>query len=89
MADDEEKLLQETAGEVLETMLEAAEANELCPHCVGVDLIYMIAKEISANIDSDQGDLFVALHQGVADGENERAAREQRPASDDTGWTVH
>ncbi len=78
------------AGQLLERMLAEAETKDLCPHCVGLELIYQIARAIAANMNVDPGELFREVHLGVGDGELDSEAREaggeEAPKKD---WTVH
>jgi hypothetical protein len=80
----------ELAVQLLETMLAEAQAKDLCPHCVGLELIYQVARAIGANMNVDPGELFRELHLGLGDGEIDREAREagdeEAPEKD---WTVH
>ncbi len=86
--DHEQRAIQETASEIIDRLVELVDARDICPHCVGIDVIYLIAKEIALNMDSvDPGELFAAVHLGLADGEVERS--DQGAPEISGGWTVH
>ncbi len=78
------------AVRLLESMLAEAETKDLCPHCVGLELIYQVARAIGANMSVDPGELFREVHLGLGDGDIDRETRE--PGDEEApekGWTVH
>jgi hypothetical protein len=78
------------AAKLMEQMLSDAGKDDLCPHCVGLELIYLIAKEMTANTEVDPGELFNAVHIGIRDGEDEAVASEDSAAPPQgSGWTLH
>lgn len=78
------------AAKLMEQMLSDAGKDDLCPHCVGLELIYLIAKEMTANTEVDPGELFNAVHIGVRDGEDEAAASEDSAEPPQgSSWTLH
>ncbi len=86
--DQEQRAIQQTASDIIDRLVELVEDRDVCPHCVGIDVIYLIAKEIALNMDAvDPGELFAAVHLGLADGEVER--RDQGTPESSGGWTVH
>jgi hypothetical protein len=84
--------ISELAGKILQQMLEEAEKGDLCPHCVGLDLIYYIAREMTAYTETDPGELFRIMHIGIVEGEDLQGEGEgEKGEDDDSGpsWTVH
>lgn len=83
----------ELATRLLEKMLADAGADDLCPHCVGLELIYLVAKEMTANTDVEAGELFNAVHMGISDGDLEpdqdAEAAESSADGGGSGWTLH
>jgi len=80
------------AAKLMEQMLSDSGKDDLCPHCVGLELVYLIAKEMTANTDVDPGELFNAVHVGIRDGEDEPAEGEENaspPRGSGSGWTLH
>lgn len=80
----------ELASKLLESMLQEAGDDDLCPHCVGLELIYLVAREMTANTDVEPGELFNAVHAGITDGD--ALPEEGAPAAEregGKGWTVH
>jgi hypothetical protein len=81
------------AAKLLESMLADAGTDDLCPHCVGLELIYLVAKEMTVNTDVDPGELFNAVHMGIGDGEAEPApdpdAEDSAPEGGGPNWTLH
>lgn len=85
-SDPESKLIHDSGVEIVDRLIELADERDICPHCLGVELIYMISKEIAANMEVDTGELFGAVHMGLGDGEEERGEEGgERPPS----WTLH
>lgn len=86
--DQEGKLIHDTATELLEEILRAAEAKDVCAHCLGLDVIYMIAREITLNTDAEAGEILNSVHLGIVDGvaERDEAEGEETPGP---RWTVH
>ena len=80
------KLLQDSRVDIVERLIEMADERDICPHCLGVELIYMISKEIAANMEVDTGELFSAVHMGLGDGEDERG---EEGAEAPPSWTLH
>ncbi len=86
--DQEQRAIQQTASDIIDRLVELVEDRDVCPHCVGIDVIYLIAKEIALNMDAvDAGELFAAVHLGLADGEVERS--DQGTPESSGSWTVH
>lgn len=83
----------ELAGKLLEAMLQEAGDDNLCPHCVGLELIYLVAREMTANTEVDPGELFNAVHAGLVDGEGASDADDEADgepeSTPDKSWTVH
>lgn len=80
----------ELASKLLESMLQEAGDDDLCPHCVGLELIYLVSREMTANTDVEPGELFSAIHAGIVDGEalpEDAAQGGEREGG--KGWTVH
>ena len=80
----------ELAAKTLDQMLHQAQEKDLCPHCVGLDLIYFIARDMTANTDVDPGELFNVLHTGIIEGaEMQETGEDAEPGGEGSGWTVH
>ena len=78
------------AVKLMEQMLQDSGKDDLCPHCVGLELVYLIAKEMTVNTDVDPGELFSAVHMGIRDGEEEPVEGEEADApASSSGWTLH
>ena len=80
------------AARILEEMLLEVQQKGLCPHCVGMDLIYLIAREMTAHTDTQPGELFSMVHVGIGDGEDMQDEGEHEGGEEDGGghdWTVH
>ena len=77
------------AAEHVQRMLEEAEKKDLCPHCVGLDMIYIIAREITAHLETDPAELFRVLHIGIREGEDMQLDEAVDEADGDVSWSVH
>lgn len=85
-SDPETKLIRDSGVEIVERLIELADERDICPHCLGVELIYMISKEIATNMEVDTGELFSAVHMGLDDGEGERG---EEGGEGPPSWTLH
>ena len=63
----------QVAARILEEMLTEVQQKHLCPHCVAMDLIYLIAREMTAYADIQPGELLGMVHIGIGDGEDVEA----------------
>lgn len=79
----------ELAAEILQKMLGEAEKTNLCPHCVGLDVIYFISREMTAHLETDPGELFRVLHVGITEGEDMQLDEEVERDAEDTPGSVH
>ncbi len=80
----------ELAAKILDQMFHEAQKQDLCPHCVGVDLVYFIAREMTAYAEVDPGELFRVLHAGICEGvEMQDDGEREEGADDGPNWTVH
>ena len=79
------------AARILEEMLMEVQQKGLCPHGVGMDLVYLIAREMTAHTDTQPGGLFSMVHVGIGDGEDMQDEGEHEGGEEDGGhdWTVH
>jgi len=88
MEKDETQVIHDIAAQLVSDMVEAANDKDVCAHCVGLDLIYGIARTMAANMEVEPGELFNMVHIGVFDGESDRG--DEPPDSGEfTGGTVH
>ena len=88
MSTDEHKQLHDIAGQLADTIFEQAQSQDICPHCLGLDVIYMLARTIAANMEIDAGELFNMVHMGILDGESDPDGGDNTD-DDAPEWTVH
>ena len=79
----------ELAVEILQKMLEDTEKRDLCPHCVGLDVIYFISREMTAHLETDPGELFRILHIGITEGEDMQLEGEVESETGEASGSVH
>ena len=82
----------ELANKLLDALLQESGDDDLCPHCVGLELVYLIAREMTANTEIDPGELFSAVHAGIVDGDAEAPPESEEPTPEGgrgKNWTVH